>query len=454
MRVRTSLQERFFVHAGLFVGLGALSLELPFLGYIYIFGFLALFGRLWADRRLLPKSESLAFSVSLEGTLELDKNVSFKVRLTDSKDQLRSARDVSFRIPILKTLESTSETGLGHLAFRGEGLWEGQEALKAQQLGFEKLERLELVVTQGYWRVIMDLPITDFRFRVAPRRGELSPQAFQELAKNQRLLTLGSRKLLRGQTADQFHSIRKYQFPDSPRHIDPKKTAKMGTLMTRIYDSFHHHHLVMALDVGRSMMGKLGASRKQDYYLSACIALAENALKARDQVSFFAFSQRVEHAIRNVKNMRSFEALYEGHQALTPRNEESNYDQLLHTLQQIAGQRAIVILFSDVSRPSIQSSLRNVLREISQRHLCVVVSLSDQTLSLDEQVLAWDPEQRELEKLGDYQRWLYLYWLSHETEKFRGDVSQLGGGLLLATERDWMNVVTRLYSLMRESIRA
>src|SRR4029079_18914357 len=103
---------------------------------------------------------------------------------------------------------------------------------------------------------------------------------------------------------------REYQYPDSIRHIDARKSAKYCQLMTRTYDSLLEHHLILGLDVGRSMYGRMGPSRKLDYYLSACLALAENASQSRDRLSFFAFSQKVHLTVRRSRHMADFRPLF------------------------------------------------------------------------------------------------------------------------------------------------
>ena len=222
---------------------------------------------------------------------------------------------------------------------------------------------------------------------------------------------------MRGRAAEQFYSLRKYQFPDQIRHIDQKKTAKYGELMTRTYENFLSHHLILALDLGHSMFGTLGQSQKHDFYLAACLTLARNAIQSHDHVSFFGFSQRIHSMIRRTRSLDPFLPLYQGSAEVAPRDEEGNFDLLGPALSRVAGQRSILLIFTDASRPSVQESLLRVMPDLCQRHLTVVISLLDEAYTLERQLDAWDGGNVEMQ---DYSRFLYNYWIDDRSRVFRG----------------------------------
>ncbi len=291
-------------------------------------------------------------------------------------------------------------------------------------------------------------PSGDSRTSVVRR---ISDQDFVEHIANQQILAQGNRRILRGQAADQFHSIRRYQYPDNLRHIDARKSAKYARLMTRIYDEYRAHHLVMALDLGRSMCGRLKASSKHDYYLSACLMLAQHAIAAGDEVSFFAFANTTTFSVRSTRHLAGFEPLFKGDQRLQARETESRFDLLYPTICSLTGQRSIVLVLTDLTSPSVQHALLEALTPVCRRPLAFAVGLQDQRFFLDH--LIW--EQADLGRSDqDPARLFYAYWLNDRYRLFRQQMARLGGGVVQGSDATWISLVTQVYSRLRESLHA
>ncbi|MDH3605011.1 MAG: DUF58 domain-containing protein, partial [Candidatus Tectomicrobia bacterium] len=326
-------------------------------------------------------------------------------------------------------------------------------AAQAAGLGYFEWTTLHLVVRSRLllWSQKLDIAIEPRGVRVHPSFRNIPAQEFAERIANQHLLTQGTRQILRGQAADQFHSIRRYQYPDHLRHIDAKKSAKYGQLMTRVYDECRAHHLILALDLGRSMCGRLRNSAKHDYYLSACLMLAQQAIAAGDHVSFFAFANTITYAIRHSRHLASFEPLFKGETRLQARETESRFDLLHPTIAAMSGQRSIVLVLTELTSPSVQQALLEALIPICQRHLTLAVGLQDQNLFLND--LIWDLDPNHLND-GEQARLLYASWLNDRYQLFRMRMSRLGGGVVQGSDATWISLVTQVYARMRASLRA
>lgn len=329
--------------------------------------------------------------------------------------------------------------------------------VQVRELGYQQLTHWPLAMTSQFGLFVRScqMPIEPIEFRVSPERRKLEEQAFQELIQTQKVLFQGARQINRSRSAEQFHSIRKYQFPDSLRHIDHKKSARYQQPMTRIYEAQHSHHLVLALDTGRSMLGDVRGSRKSDYYLSAALALAENALRSRDRVSLFSFADKRRSEIRSARNFASFLPLFRATPEFSPIEVQSDYGLIPKTVSQIAGSRAIVVVLTDISKSSVQDSLIEVLGQTCRKHLTVVISLSDRDNDIDAKILAFDPqssETREIEGFKTlYSDLLYSYWAREKEILFRDRFARMGGGSLNVNDADWIASIEKLYSLLRTS---
>jgi uncharacterized protein (DUF58 family) len=155
--------------------------------------------------------------------------------------------------------------------------------------------------------------------------------------------------------------------------------------------------------------------------------------------------------VRAARTLEPMAPVFEGAPALAAREEESSYELLLPTVQALSPQRAVVVLLADLSRPSVLEGLAASLPRLCRRHLTVVLSVQDRAYSLEERVLATDASTLDLPGYGSL---LYAYWLDERLRLFRARLASEGAGVLVATEREWIGLIARLYGLLRESLRA
>jgi len=199
------------------------------------------------------------------------------------------------------------------------------------------------------------------------------------------------------------------------------------------------------------MCGRLKLSAKHDYYLSACLMLAQHALAAGDQVSFFAFANTTTFAVRHSRHLASFEPLFKSDPRLQARETDSRFDLLAPTIASLTGQRSIVLVLTDVTSPSVQQALLETLPPVCQRHVTVAVGLQEQQLVLDD--LLWELNPDHLSD-SDQARLLYAYWLNDRFRLFRVQMARLGGGVVQGSDDTWLSLVTRVYAWLRDSLRA
>ena len=452
---QTYLTDRFFVLLGVAQLVGVFGLAWPPSFYVYAAAIPAFVVLVLLDWRALPPGEGLVCEGALSDPPEIDQEVWLGFRVWRAGGRGIGPGEWRMSVPGLRTLETLEpRVELTAAPAEGEnaGTWRSRFQCRALALGYEEIRKVRLLVRSPLrlWFRQYELPIEPIGFRVMPSRREISEQAFRQLVHNTRTLSQGNRRIMRGRAAEQFYGLRKYHFPDQIRHIDQKKTAKYGELMTRTYENFLSHHLILALDLGHSMFGTIGQSQKHDFYLAACLTLARNAIHSHDRVSFFGFSQRIHSLIKASRSLDPFLPLYQGSAEVAPRDEEGNFDLLSPTLQRVAGQRSIVLIFTDSSRPSVQQSLLRVLPEICHRHLTVVISLIDEAYALERQLEKWGGHG----KVGmeEYSRFLYNYWIDDRSRVFRSSAARHSGGVVSVTEADWLSVVARTYDMMRRSL--
>jgi uncharacterized protein (DUF58 family) len=406
------------------------------------------------DRLRLCPGRGWAGSLVLPSTLELDATVQAELRLAAPRGR---ALPPTLRIvvPRFETLAFPDERiVLGPPAPNEDGVpvYGMALAVRGRTLGYEKPPFLRVVARSpwGLWAHLFEVALEGGGHRVMPPLRPISPEAFHDVARNETLLFQGSRRLLRSRSAEQFHSVRKYRYPDSLRHVDPRKSAKFGELMTRTYEAFFNHHLVLGLDLGRTMTGEVGASPRREYYLGACLEVAQHALAHRDRVSFFGFSRKLHYWVRETRNAASFLPLFEGRDELRPVDEETDYDLLPSIVEQLSGGRSLILLFTDPSRPSVQERLEAVLPALCAKHLVVVLGVVDEGRQLTHVVRTLGDGTVNVPALG---RYLYSCWSDEQLELFQRRLARWSGGCLVVNQHDWMSVVMKLHELLRASMR-
>lgn len=446
--MKTYLTDRFFALFAICQLLGVFSLVSRSLLVPYLLTWPVGFLVLWLEWKSLPSRGAFSFDLKVPGKIETGQTITIRLNmlignLRPGKQRLAIALPAS---NLLRFSKSSIDLAVGRLSAISK-----EVQAKAYRLGFEEWREVTFLAYSplGLWTQIAEVEMPHQPFRVFPARTKSSPQVFTEMARNQQIFQTGSRRILRSREPAQFHSIRNYQYPDPVRYIDAKRTARYQRLMTRTYDSLLTHNLVIGLDIGRSLIGQLGQSAKHDYYVSASLAIAENALQSHDKVSLLAFSQRVHHLIRPTGQFGAFLPLYRGDSDLIPREEESNYQTFVLGTQQVAAQRSLVLLFTDFSKPSVQNAVLPALSVLSQKHLVVVAGVIDRQFNLVDSVLDFSGNLTPKR----YSHFLYTYWLNERIRNFQYQAAKFGVGTVLVHEQDWMSVVIQLYSLMRASIR-
>ena len=453
MRSRTiALTDRFFAVYGLWQIVGVGGLIQPSLLLLYAVGTVAILACVWLDRRSLLHGQALQTHLQMPRALELEQSVCLQATLTFLQAPALMPSRIEWEAPALAAFDfhqplSPFQPGEATYVFTAE------HSITAAGLGYVQWTTLQLVArSRGrLWFQRLEVEIDPQDIRVHPSFRRLSEQDFVEHIAHQQILAQGNRRMLRGRAADQFHSIRRYQYPDNLRHIDAKKSAKYARLMTRIYDEYRAHHLIMALDLGRSMCGRLKASSKHDYYLSACLMLAQHAMAAGDEVSFFAFANTTTFSVRSARRLAGFEPLFKGDPRLQARETESRFDLLYPTICSLTGQRSIVLVLTDLTSPSVQQALLEAMTPVCRQHLAFAVGLQDQRYQLNH--LIWEGADQE-DGDPDAARLLYAYWLNDRYRLFRQQVARLGGGVVQGSDATWISLVTQVYARLRESLHA
>jgi len=213
----------------------------------------------------------------------------------------------------------------------------------------------------------------------------LDVHKYELLVRRGRLHELGLRtSRLRGMGTE-FERLRDYQPDDEYRRINWKATARRGRPISTEYETERSQNIVALLDTGRLMRSPVGdpaagpgpALARIDYAVNAVLMLAYVATLHGDKVGLLTFADQVEVYLAPRQGKGQFYRMLELLYAVESQPVEPDYGRALAYLAARQKKRALVVCFTDLTGGPASRALLAGLVPVQQRHLALVVTLSD-----------------------------------------------------------------------------
>jgi uncharacterized protein (DUF58 family) len=186
--------------------------------------------------------------------------------------------------------------------------------------------------------------------------------------------------VLRGEGRD-FESMRDYVRGDELRHISWTATARRSKLTTRQYQIERDQTILIALDAGRLMTGRIGDESKFDTAIHASLALMSAAARGGDNCGLLVFGRRVKKFLPPQKGVRHIDAVLEALHDLEPELIEPSYARAFQFIASNSKKRAFVIILTDLVDRESSKELITSLKLLRPRHLPLVVTVGDRDLN-------------------------------------------------------------------------
>ncbi len=203
-------------------------------------------------------------------------------------------------------------------------------------------------------------------------------------AREAELKALGARSLVaahrraswRGEGRD-FESLREYVPGDELRHVSWSATARRGKMTTRQYQIERDQTILIALDAGRLMTGRIENETKFDSAVHAALALMSAAQRGGDNAGIAVFGRRIRAYIPPSRGRDQIDAVLEALHAVEPEMIEPSYTRAFEYLAANCKRRALVVVLTDVVDEEGSRELLASLKLLRPRHLPLVVSIGD-----------------------------------------------------------------------------
>ncbi len=189
------------------------------------------------------------------------------------------------------------------------------------------------------------------------------------------------RKAVRRGEGREFESMRDYVPGDELRHISWTATARRSKLTTRQYQIERDQTVIIAIDAGRLMTGRIDGETKFDTAIHATLALMSACARAGDNVGIVVFGRRVRKFLPPRRGVGHMDAVLEALHDLEPELIEPSYARAFQFISSNLKKRAFVVILTDVIDRHSSKELINSLKLLRPRHLPLVATIGDRDLN-------------------------------------------------------------------------
>jgi uncharacterized protein (DUF58 family) len=207
-------------------------------------------------------------------------------------------------------------------------------------------------------------------------------------AREMELKALGARSFLaiqrravrRGEGRE-FESMRDYVAGDELRHVSWTATARRGKLTSRQHQIERDQTVLIALDAGRLMTGRIGSESKFDTALHAALALMSASARAGDNCGILVFGRRILRYIPPKRGIEHIDAVLEALHDIEPEVIEPSYARAFQFIASNMKKRAFITILTDLVDKDSSKDLITALKLLRPRHLPLVATIGDRDLN-------------------------------------------------------------------------
>lgn len=198
-----------------------------------------------------------------------------------------------------------------------------------------------------------------------------------------RLLEVGLRSAPGRGGGTDFDSLREYLPDDDSRRIDWAATARSasGRAVVRTYRAERNQTVVVLLDCGRLMSGRVADVPRLDHALDATLMLTAVATRLGDRTGVVAFAEHVRAVVPAGRGRDQLVRVTEAVYALEPELVESDYRRALTTALGRFRRRALLVLLTELAPEAMPETLHPALPLVLRDHLVVVGAVADPTVA-------------------------------------------------------------------------
>lgn len=198
-----------------------------------------------------------------------------------------------------------------------------------------------------------------------------------------RILEVGLRSARGLGGGTEFEQLREYGPDDEFRRIDWTATARAGKPIVRTYRAERNQSVVVVLDNGRIMAGRVAEVPRVEHAMDAALMLTAVSTRLGDRCGLVAFDRRVRAVVPPAWHSDQLSRVSEALYRLEPELAESDYTGAFAEVVARFRRRAMLVVLTDLNEQAVADSVLPALPLITRTHLVVVAAVQDP------QVLRW-----------------------------------------------------------------
>ncbi|GAA0872256.1 DUF58 domain-containing protein [Gangjinia marincola] len=193
------------------------------------------------------------------------------------------------------------------------------------------------------------------------------------LAMDNRLQSIGLKKIRRIGHTMEFEQIKEYVPGDDVRTINWKATAKQAQLMVNQYQDEKSQPIYTFIDTSRVMKMPFEGLKLVDYAINSTLAFANIALKKNDKVGMLTYAHTVGNYLKAARRTSHLSLMLETLYNINTKHLDSDLGLLYGHINRKITQRSLLIMFTNFEHISAMRRQLPYLKAISKRHVLVVV---------------------------------------------------------------------------------
>ena len=192
-----------------------------------------------------------------------------------------------------------------------------------------------------------------------------------------RILEVGLRSAQGRGGGTEFDALREYGVDDEFRRIDWAATARAGKPIVRTYRAERNQTVLLLLDAGRTMAGRVAGVPRLDHAMDAVMMLTAVATRLGDRAGLVAFDRQVRAVVSPGHARDQLSRVTEAMYSLEPELVESDYRGAFAESLVRFRRRAMLVLLTELAEQAVGETLLPALPLIARSHLVVVASVAD-----------------------------------------------------------------------------
>jgi uncharacterized protein (DUF58 family) len=184
------------------------------------------------------------------------------------------------------------------------------------------------------------------------------------------------RSLLRGQGSE-FDSLREYVVGDDVRSIDWRGSARHSDVLVRTWRPERDRRILVLLDTGRTMAGRVGDAPRLDFAMDAVQLLTALAARAGDRLDLLAMDRRIRARVIGTSRSAVLAAVTDAMAPLEAELVEPDGAAMAAAILAHAHQRCLVVLLTDLNPAAVTGNLLPYVPSLASRHQLLVGAVAD-----------------------------------------------------------------------------